>query len=43
MFFRITDDWGLPNDIDAAFMLYDDTYFFKVVLDKKIYTYVLKF
>ena len=26
----ITVDWGLPDDIDAAFLFYEDTYFFKV-------------
>merc|ERR1712107_903796 len=24
-----TVDWGLPDDIDAAFLFYEDTYFFK--------------
>ena len=28
----ITVDWGLPDDIDAAFLFYEDTYFFKVTL-----------
>ena len=28
----ITVDWGLPDDIDAAFLFYEDTYFFKVTI-----------
>ena len=31
----ITVDWGLPDDIDAAFLFYEDTYFFKVTIKGK--------
>ena len=31
----ITVDWGLPDDIDAAFLFNEDTYFFKVTIKRE--------
>ena len=39
----ITVDWGLPDDIDAAFLFYEDTYFFKVTIREGVNKKLVKF